>query len=180
ARGRLRSRRRAGELHLSGCDRDRDAPPLAGVLRRARGGDARTPGGTRAVAADGAPRGDREPGVLPGFGRGGVHDRDGDPGGRWDERGVRENPAYSATPFSFKISQTFSGVMGMSMWRTPRWARASTTALAMAGGAPTVADSPTPLAPKGWCGDGVTVWPVSQCGVSTAVGTRESMKLPPF
>src|SRR5262245_11682746 len=41
------------------------------------------------------------------------------------------------------------------MWRTPRWARASTTALAMAGGAPTVADSPTPLAPNGWYGEGV-------------------------
>ena len=44
--------------------------------------------------------------------------------------------------------------------------------LATAGGEPTVADSPTPLAPIGWCGDGVTVCPVSRCGTSTAVGIR--------
>src|SRR5262249_15509875 len=56
---------------------------------------------------------------------------------------------YSATPFSLRIFHTFSGVIGMSMCRTPRWANASTTALAMAGGAPTVADSPTPFAPSG-------------------------------
>ncbi len=42
----------------------------------------------------------------------------------------------------------------------------------MAGGEPTVADSPTPLAPIGWCGDGVTVKPVSQSGTSSAVGIR--------
>src|SRR5262245_60707403 len=77
-----------------------------------------------------------------------------------------------ATPFSCRIAQTFGGVIGMSMLRTPRCHSASTTALAIAGGAPTVADSPTPLAPIGWCGDGVTVLPVSQCGVSMAVGTR--------
>ena len=36
---------------------------------------------------------------------------------------------------------------------SPRGAKARrTTALAMAGGAPTVADSPTPLAPRGWLG----------------------------
>ena len=64
------------------------------------------------------------------------------------------------------------GVAGISMCRTPRWARASTTALTIAGGAPTVADSPTPLAPIGWCGEGVTVLSVSQFGVSMAVGTR--------
>ena len=43
------------------------------------------------------------------------------------------------------------------MLRTPRCHSASTTAFAIAGGAPTVADSPTPFAPIGWCGDGVTV-----------------------
>ena len=64
------------------------------------------------------------------------------------------------------------GVMGMSMWRTPRCQSASTTALAMAAGAPTVADSPMPYAPIGWWGDGVIVWPVSHFGVSTAVGRR--------
>ena len=40
------------------------------------------------------------------------------------------------------------------------------------GGEPTVADSPTPLAPIGWCGDGVTVKPVSQSGTSSEVGIR--------
>jgi hypothetical protein len=45
-------------------------------------------------------------------------------------------------------------------------------ALTIAGGEPTVADSPMPLAPIGWCGDGVTVMPVSQSGTSTAVGMR--------
>ena len=52
-------------------------------------------------------------------------------------------------PFSWRIAQTFWGVIGMSMLRTPRCHSASTTALAIAGGAPTVADSPTPLAPIG-------------------------------
>ena len=46
------------------------------------------------------------------------------------------------------------------------------TALTIAGGEPTVGDSPTPLAPIGWCGDGVTVSPSSQSGTSTAVGIR--------
>ena len=66
----------------------------------------------------------------------------------WAGRYLRKPPhvrPYSPIPFSFKIRQTFSGVMGMSMCLTPRCARASTTALAMAGGAPTVADSPTPF-----------------------------------
>ena len=54
-------------------------------------------------------------------------------------------------------SQTRDGVRGMSAWRMPNGFRASTTALTMAGGEPTVADSPTPLAPMGWWGDGVTV-----------------------
>ena len=32
-----------------------------------------------------------------------------------------------------------------------------------------MADSPMPFAPIGWCGEGVTVSPVSQSGTSTAV-----------
>ncbi len=58
-------------------------------------------------------------------------------------------PTHPVTPASFKIAHTFGGVMGISMCRTPRWESASTTALTMAGGAPTVADSPPPLAPSG-------------------------------
>jgi hypothetical protein len=69
-------------------------------------------------------------------------------------------------------SHTRAGVQGMSMWVTPNGARASTTAFTTAGGEPTVADSPIPLAPMGWCGDGVTVWPVSQSGTSIEVGIR--------
>ena len=55
------------------------------------------------------------------------------------------------------------------MWVTPRCAKASTTALVKQGMPPTCGDSATPLAPSGWCGQGVTVWSVSHVGVSTAV-----------
>ena len=54
-------------------------------------------------------------------------------------------------------AHTRAGVQGMSMCVTPNGASASTTALTTAGGEPTVADSPMPFAPIGWCGDGVTV-----------------------
>jgi len=69
-------------------------------------------------------------------------------------------------------SQTWAGVSGMSACLTPYGRSASTTALTTAGGEPTVADSPTPLAPNGWCGDGVTVSPSSQAGHSSDVGSR--------
>ena len=51
-------------------------------------------------------------------------------------------------------AQTRAGVQGMSICVTPNGARASTTALTIAGGEPTVADSPMPFAPIGWCGEG--------------------------
>src|SRR6185503_14416967 len=79
---------------------------------------------------------------------------------------------HPRTPASRRSFHTFAAVIGLSMCRTPRCQSASTTALTIAAGAPTVADSPTPFAPSGWCGDGVTVWPVSHFGVSTAVGRR--------
>jgi hypothetical protein len=60
----------------------------------------------------------------------------------------------------------------MSMLRTPAWASASMTAFTYAAGEPTVADSPTPFAPIGWCGDGVTVSPSSNGGVSHDPGSR--------
>src|SRR5205823_7986505 len=69
---------------------------------------------------------------------------------------------HKATPLSCRIRHSRGGVIGISTCVTPRWLSASTTALAIAGGAPTVADSPTPLAPNGWCGLGVTVRSVSQ------------------
>ena len=75
------------------------------------------------------------------------------PARRLELGGAREDRARGhdpdVIPFSWRIAQTFWGVIGMSMLRTPRCQSASTTALAMAGGAPTVADSPTPLAPIG-------------------------------
>src|SRR6056300_2863 len=47
-------------------------------------------------------------------------------------------------------SQTFAGVMGMSKCSIPSGDNASIIAFAIAGGAPTVGDSATPLAPRGW------------------------------
>src|SRR5690348_13480051 len=61
--------------------------------------------------------------------------------------------------FPFIASQTRPGVAGMSMWRTSYGSSASMIAFITHGGDPTVADSPTPFAPIGWCGDGVTVSP---------------------
>src|SRR5438067_1151096 len=52
-------------------------------------------------------------------------------------------------PFSLRMFHTFSGVMGISICRMPTWARASTTALTIACGDPTVGDSATPFAPIG-------------------------------
>src|SRR5712691_2445734 len=79
---------------------------------------------------------------------------------------------YSATPLDRSAAPTLSEVTGMSMLVMPYGDRASITALTNAAGDPTVADSPTPLAPSGWCGEGVTVWPISNLGVSHAVGMR--------
>src|SRR5215471_7213267 len=67
---------------------------------------------------------------------------------------------------------TLAGVSGMSACTTPNGASASITEFTTAGGDPTVADSQIPLAPIGWCGDEVTVWPRSQDGHSTDVGSR--------
>ena len=53
--------------------------------------------------------------------------------------------------------QTRSGVAGMSMWRTPRWDEASTTAFCTAGVAPIVPASPMPLTPSGLTSVGVSM-----------------------
>src|SRR3954447_4228192 len=102
---------------------------------------------------------------------------------RRDERGPRRDQRVrSARPlgvrhcggaaFPFIASHTRPGVAGMSMWWTPYGSSASITALITHGGDPTVADSPTPFAPSGWCGDGVTVAPSSRSGTSIADGIR--------
>ena len=61
----------------------------------------------------------------------------------------RSSAAVSEALLVQDLPTPWAGVIGMSMLRTPRCHSASTTALAIAGGAPTVADSPTPLAPIG-------------------------------
>src|SRR4029434_5082122 len=53
--------------------------------------------------------------------------------------------------------------------------RASMTAFTIAGGDPTFGDSPTPLAPSGWCGHGVTVSPSSKAGHSRARRLRDAV-----
>ncbi len=80
--------------------------------------------------------------------------------------------AHSASPASASACQTLSDVSGMSMFRTPACQSASMTAFTYAAGDPTVADSPTPFAPIGWCGEGVASSPRSNSGVSQAVGMR--------
>ena len=58
------------------------------------------------------------------------------------------------------------------MLRAPVCLIASITALTNAAGPPTVAHSPIPFAPIGWCGQGVTTSCSSNPGVSQAVGSR--------
>src|SRR5262249_39185439 len=63
---------------------------------------------------------------------------------------------HRAPPWMMR--QTFSAVIGISTSLTPRCASASTTALTTAGVEPIVPASPTPLAPIGLTGEGVSVW----------------------
>src|ERR1035438_9315900 len=70
---------------------------------------------------------------------------------------------------SLIAAQTRAGVVGMSMWRTPRWLTASMTALCMAGVAPIVPASPIPLAPSGLMVAGVSLTSSSKLGSSAAV-----------
>ena len=70
---------------------------------------------------------------------------------------------------SLIAAHTRDGVVGMSMWRTPRWLTASITALCMAGAAPMVPASPIPLAPSGLMAAGVSLTSSSKLGSSAAV-----------
>ena len=58
-------------------------------------------------------------------------------------------PSLGSPLASLIAVQTRSGVVGMSMCRTPRWLTASMTAFWMAGVAPIVPASPIPLTPSG-------------------------------
>src|SRR5690348_7725917 len=60
-------------------------------------------------------------------------------------------PSFSAA------AQVRQWSCGMAICVEPRKANASLTALEKAGTPPTLGLSPMPLAPIGWCGDGVTV-----------------------
>src|SRR5215475_1668926 len=77
---------------------------------------------------------------------------------------------HDAPPFSLIARHTRSGVKGMSRWRIPSGASASTTAFAMAGVAPIVPASPTPFTPSGLEGEGVSVLPRTKSGTSAARG----------
>src|SRR5262245_45182275 len=69
-----------------------------------------------------------------------------------------------------KACHTFSGVRGVSVWRTPACDSASITALAMATGAASVGNSPIPLAPRGFVGDSVSTVSRVNAGVVLALG----------
>lgn len=66
--------------------------------------------------------------------------------------------------------QTRSGLIGMSMWRTPRRDSASITAFWTAGPAPMVPPSPTPFARNGFRSVGVASGTVTNAGRSAALG----------
>jgi hypothetical protein len=66
--------------------------------------------------------------------------------------------------------QTRCGLIGMSMWRTPRWESASITAFWTAGPAPIVPPSPTPFACNGLRSVGVASGTVTNEGSSAALG----------
>ena len=84
--------------------------------------------------------------------------------------GSRHNGGNVPRSASWIALHTRSGVHGMSMWRTPRWLTASTTAFWIDGVEPIVPDSPMPFAPSGFSGVGVSVLVVSKLGNSAAVG----------
>src|SRR5690606_30478814 len=75
---------------------------------------------------------------------------------------------FSLPRASLIAFHTRSGVAGISMWRTPRWDRASTTAFCTAGVAPIVPASPMPLTPSGLTSVGVSMVSSSKLGSSAA------------
>ena len=85
-------------------------------------------------------------------------------------RRSRHSARVSQLKASWIAAQTRSDVHGMSMWVTPRWETASTTAFWIAGVEPIVPDSPMPLAPSGLRGLSVWVFDVSKLHSSAADG----------
>src|SRR5260370_42327111 len=66
--------------------------------------------------------------------------------------------------------QIFSDLSGISIDLIPNGARASSTALTMAGGAAIQPASPTPFAPSGLIGEGVSTEAVTKSGIWSAIG----------
>src|SRR5437660_626300 len=69
-----------------------------------------------------------------------------------------------------KSSHIFSGLSGISISLTLSGASASSTALTTAGGAPRQPASPTPFAPSGLKGDGVSTRSVINSGTCVEIG----------
>ena len=77
-------------------------------------------------------------------------------------------PHFPAVPCIAR--HIFSAVSGVSRWRTPKLASASSTALATAAGAGTVDTDPIPFAPSGLVGDGTSSVSRMSGGTSCAFG----------
>src|SRR5215472_14441010 len=73
--------------------------------------------------------------------------------------------------FGASSFQIFSGVSGMSTCFTPSGESASTTEFTTAGEQPIVPASPTPFTPRGFTGEGVSVWLDSIQGIICALGS---------
>lgn len=98
-------------------------------------------------------------------------------GPEYEGRGVRwigqqDLVERTQPPLSYPCNarHIFSGVRGVSMWRTPAVARASRTALATATGEGTVETEPTPLDPRGLVGEGVSMFSMVRSGIAAARG----------
>ena len=83
----------------------------------------------------------------------------------WSRPNPRATPRQPAAEIA---AQTFSGLHGMVMWRTPRWLTASMIALYTEGMPPIVPDSPTPFAPSSLTQVGVSIGTSSKLGSSAA------------
>src|SRR5690606_26177158 len=79
-------------------------------------------------------------------------------------------PALSGPVPALTAFQIFWLVRGMSRWVTPKGESASRTAFTMAAGTPIVPASPTPLAPRGLVGEGVSSLSMATGGTSAARG----------
>src|SRR2546421_11072223 len=75
-------------------------------------------------------------------------------------------------------AQIFSGLSGISKVFMSSGESASSTALTIAGGPPIQPASPTPFAPSGLLGEGVSTRAVTKSGTCAAIGSAESISVP--